>query len=78
MQTNKTFPANPVLRSRAEDEVSKNSRSSCLSEMDVRALCHELEVSQVELQMQNEELQRITADFSASEEKYRDLGIVRK
>jgi PAS domain S-box-containing protein len=73
MQKNKTFPAAPVLRSRAEDEVSKNSRSSCLSEMDVRALCHELEVSQVELQMQNEELQRITADFSASEEKYRDL-----
>ena len=73
MQTNKTFPTDPALRSRAEEEVRKNSRSACLSEMDVRALCHELEVSQVELQMQNEELQRITAEFAASEEKYRDL-----
>jgi PAS domain S-box-containing protein len=73
MLTNKIFPADPVMRRRAEDEVRKNSRSSCLSEMDVRALCHELEVSQVELQLQNEELQRITAELAASEEKYRDL-----
>ncbi|MDD4650965.1 MAG: ATP-binding protein [Methanothrix sp.] len=41
--------------------------------MDVRALCHELEVSQVELQLQNEELLRITAELAESEEKYRDL-----
>ncbi|MEI8003421.1 MAG: PAS domain-containing protein, partial [Methanothrix sp.] len=73
MQTNKIFPADPVMRKRAEEEVRKNSRSSCLSEMDVRALCHELEVSQIELQLQNEELQRITAELTASEEKYRDL-----
>jgi PAS domain S-box-containing protein len=73
MQTNKIFPTNPALRRRAEEEVRKNSRSACLSEMDVRALCHELEVSQVELQMQNEELHRITAELAASEEKYRDL-----
>jgi PAS domain S-box-containing protein len=73
MQTNKTFPVDPVLRRRAEDEVGKNSRSACLSEMDVRALCHELEVNQVELQLQNEELQRITAELAASEKKYRDL-----
>ncbi len=73
MPSNKTFPVDPVLRKQAEDEVRKNSRSVCLSEMDVRALCHELEVSQVELQLQNEELQRITAELAASEEKYRDL-----
>jgi PAS domain S-box-containing protein len=73
MQGKKNFPADPILRKRAEDEVRKISRSSCLSEMDVRALCHELEVSQIELQLQNEELQRITAEFAASEEKYRDL-----
>jgi len=73
MKINKTFPANPTLRKRAEDEVLKNSRSACLSEMDVRALCHELEVSQIELQLQNEELQSITAELAASEDKYRDL-----
>ncbi|MFZ2472398.1 MAG: ATP-binding protein [Methanothrix sp.] len=73
MPSNKTFPVDPVLRKQAEEEVRKNSRSVCLSEMDVRALCHELEVSQVELQLQNEELQRITAELAASEEKYRDL-----
>ena len=73
MPTDKTLPVNPVLRRQAEDEVGKNCRSACLSEMDVRALCHELEVSQVELQLQNEELQRITAELAASEEKYRDL-----
>jgi PAS domain S-box-containing protein len=73
MPSNKTFPVDPVLREQAEEEVRKNSRSVCLSEMDVRALCHELEVSQVELQLQNEELQRITAELAASEEKYRDL-----
>ena len=51
MQISKKYPADPVLRRRAEDEVGKNSRSATLSEMDVRALCHELEVSQVELQL---------------------------
>lgn len=73
MPSNKIFPVSPVLRKQAEEEVRKNGRSVCLSEMDVRALCHELEVSQVELQLQNEELQRITAELAASEEKYRDL-----
>jgi len=73
MPTKKILPVNPILRRQAEDEVRKNCRSACLSEMDVRALCHELEVSQVELQLQNEELQRITAELAASEEKYRDL-----
>jgi len=73
MQEKKSFSADPILRKRAEDEARRISRSSCLSEMDVRALCHELEVSQIELQLQNEELQRITAELAASEEKYRDL-----
>ncbi|MCU0637882.1 MAG: PAS domain S-box protein, partial [Methanothrix sp.] len=73
MPISKKYQADPALRRRAEDEVGKNSRSATLSEMDVRALCHELEVSQVELQLQNEELQRITAELAASEEKYRDL-----
>ncbi len=39
----------------------------------MRALCHELEVHQIELEMQNEELRRVQAELAASEEKYRDL-----
>ena len=39
----------------------------------MRALCHELEVHQIELEMQNEELKRLQSELIASEEKYRDL-----
>lgn len=67
-------PLNPGLRRRAENEVSEKMCSSAnLSEIDVRALCHELQVHQVELEMQNEELQRVQAELASSEEKYRDL-----
>ena len=41
--------------------------------MDVRALCHELKVHQIELELQNKELMRVQAELEASEEKYRDL-----
>lgn len=61
------------FRQRAEEEVKERRVSANLSEVDVRALCHELEVHQVELEMQNEELQRVHAELAASEEKYRDL-----
>jgi PAS domain S-box-containing protein len=44
-----------------------------LCEADVRALCHELEVHQIELKLQNEELQRIQRELAASEDKYKDL-----
>ena len=61
------------LRQRAENEVREKGGSSTLSEIDVRALCHELEVHQIELVLQNEELQRIQAELRASEDKYKDL-----
>ena len=61
------------LRQRAEDEVREKGRSACLSEVDVRALCHELEVHQIELELQNKELMQVQAELAASEEKYRDL-----
>ena len=61
------------LRQQAENEVRKKGRSSSLSEVDVRALCHELEVHQIELELQNEELLRVQAKLAESEEKYRDL-----
>ncbi len=61
------------LRQHAENVVQKKGRSSSLSEVDVRALCHELEVHQIELELQNEELLRVQAKLVESEEKYRDL-----
>ena len=47
------------LRQRAEDEVRVKGRSACLSEVDVRALCHELEVHQIELELQNKEIMQV-------------------
>lgn len=61
------------LRRRAEEEVQEKERTRHLSEQDVRKLCHELEVYQVELELQNEALQELQHDLRASEEKYRDL-----
>jgi PAS domain S-box-containing protein len=61
------------LRQHAENKVREKGRSNSLSEVDVRALCHELEVHQIELEMQNEELMRLQSELIASEEKYRDL-----
>lgn len=71
MQSDKATASD--LRQRAENEVREKGCSSALSEVDVRALCHELEVHQIELVLQNEELQRIQADLRASEDKYKDL-----
>ena len=44
-----------------------------LPEQDVRKLCHELEVHQIELELQNEALQDLQVSLQVSEEKYRDL-----
>jgi len=73
MKTQNDKAANSDLRQRAEDEVREKGRSATLSEVDVRALCHELEVHQIELELQNEELQRTQAELGTSEDKYRDL-----
>ena len=43
------------------------------TEADVRALVHELQVHQIELEMQNEELQRAQAQAQEALEKYLDL-----
>jgi len=61
------------LRWHAENKVREKGRSNSLSEVDMRALCHELEVHQIELEMQNEELRRLHSELIASEEKYHDL-----
>ena len=44
-----------------------------MAEVDVRALVHELQVHQIELEMQNEELQRAQAAAQEASEKYYDL-----
>ena len=44
-----------------------------LAEADVRAVLHELQVHQIELEMQNEELQRAHAEAREVSEKYYDL-----
>jgi PAS domain S-box-containing protein len=63
------------LRREAEQRLlDKNVATvESMAEVDVRALLHELQVHQIELEMQNEELQR--AQFAAEEasEKYHDL-----
>jgi hypothetical protein len=40
------------LRRYAENKVREKGRSDSLSETDVMAICHELEVHQIELEMQ--------------------------
>jgi PAS domain S-box-containing protein len=63
------------LRRKAE----KNMRgevaapASSLSEADVHALVHELQVHQIELQMQYEEIRRAQAETAEALEKYSDL-----
>ena len=71
MQNSKKATYN--LRQQTENKVREKGQSASLSEADVRTLCHELEVHQIELQMQNEELKRVQAELAVSEEKYRDL-----
>jgi PAS domain S-box-containing protein len=74
MRDERTVPAgNPTLRESAEKEVREKGCSAKLSELDVRALCHELEVHQIELEMQNEELKRVQIELAASQEEYQDL-----
>ena len=44
-----------------------------MAEVDVRALVHELQVHQIELEMQNEELLRAQAAVQEVSDKYHDL-----
>ncbi len=74
MRNERTVPlGNTTLRESAEKEVREKGCSANLSEVDVRALCHELEVHQIELEMQNEELKRMQMELAASQEEYQDL-----
>ena len=63
------------LRSKAEESLrtGRAGPATAVSEADARALVHELQVHQIELEMQNEELQRAQAEAQEASEKYYDL-----
>ncbi|MGA1871796.1 MAG: two-component system sensor histidine kinase NtrB [bacterium] len=63
-----------ILRQRAEERLRlhKGAQSRAY-EADTQRLIQELQVHQIELQMQNEELQRIQLELEKSRQKYFDL-----
>ncbi len=65
----------PEIRQEAEQRLHANHAASAAtpSEGDVRALLHELQVRQIELEMQNQELLRAEAAAREALQKYRDL-----
>jgi two-component system CheB/CheR fusion protein len=63
------------LRREAEQRLQSKKAApvAAAPETDVRALVHELQVHQIELEMQNEDLKRAQAAAQAASEKYFDL-----
>jgi len=63
------------MRRKAEERLraSEASPAEAMSVTDARALVHELQVHQIELEMQNEELQRARLEAEEASEKYYDL-----
>jgi len=68
-------PQAAELRRKAERRLRtrKASPTEAVSEIDSRAMVHELQVHQIELEMQNEELQLAEAVAKEASEKYYDL-----
>ena len=69
-------PTQPVeLRRKAEDRLraSEARPAEVTSVTDARALVHELQVHQIELEMQNEEIRRAQIEAEEASEKYYDL-----
>jgi two-component system, cell cycle sensor histidine kinase and response regulator CckA len=63
------------LRRRAEERLREQhpETGEFQTEADAQRLVHELQVHQIELEMQNEELQKARAEMEAALEKYTDL-----
>jgi len=72
-QSRQERPGN--LRRRAEEALSrkKTGEPCTMPEEDARALVHELQVHQIELEMQNEELKRVNALVEETRNRYVDL-----
>ena len=66
-------PRMAALRSKAEQQVREGKARPALAEVDARALVHELQVHQIELEMQNDELQRAQTAAQEASERYGDL-----
>jgi PAS domain S-box-containing protein len=68
-------PSSLVLRARAERRLAERSREDAVARLleEARALTHEFEVHRVELELQNEELQRSQLLLAESEDRYRSL-----
>ncbi|NOT54391.1 MAG: PAS domain S-box protein [Deltaproteobacteria bacterium] len=63
-----------ALRQRAEERLRLTDNDvPRMSSTEVRRLVHELQVTQIELHMQNEELQRAQAELTAARDRYSDL-----
>ncbi len=73
--TNGGSPEAAELRHEAEQRLQAGSSQgdSAAAVADARALLHELQVHQIELEMQNEELQRAHAEALEASEKYYEL-----
>jgi PAS domain S-box-containing protein len=67
------LPQAAELRRKAEERLRESEARPPAAEADVRALLHELQVHQIELEMQNEELQRAREIAEEASEKYGDL-----
>jgi two-component system sensor histidine kinase/response regulator len=69
------LPQVAELRDKAEQRLRTRAAglTKVVAEADARALVHELQVHQIELEMQNEELQRAQAAAHEASEKYGDL-----
>jgi PAS domain S-box-containing protein len=68
-------PSAAELRHRAEERLREKHPEPCQArtDADTQRLVHELQVHQLELEMQNEELQKARHEMEAGLEKYNDL-----
>jgi len=77
MKSSKTSPHQEIarLRRRAEDELlTRSPGGDCLPELnDMKRLCQELQIHQIELELQNNELRQIRDELEITLEKYTEL-----